>query len=292
MKENRRREILIFAVVLSVSLIAVLLINTNKPFAIFGSDGQAKQVTNAFWDQQATQATPNPNETTTLSPDTSLSAELQLTNTNQTSDSKTATYSPSGTQSPSVTTSGTASASSGTANILPLSATSTPANRPTQTNQPGSAPTATRQPTNTALPRPTQTTQPGNTPTVTKKPANTITPSPTPTSSLQTGWAGEWIIYLEKANGTYRSGIVYLDKDGNKITGSATIEGQQYSIDGFIFEENKAEGFLTTQNSTTYFKRTKLSSNQFGGSSDDIYGLCGNRQSGGKPEPCKSLPGC
>ena len=266
MKQNRKREILVFVGVLSVSLMALLLINSNKPFAILGSDGQAKQVTNAFWQQQAAQATRNPDESVTLSPDTSLSAELQLTNTNQASDSKTATDLPSGTQSTSVKTSGTASASSGTANILPLSATSTPANRPTQTIQPGS------------------------TPTVTKKPANTITPSPTPTSSLQTGWAGEWIVYLEKANGTYRSGIVYLDTDGNKITGSATIEGQQYSIDGFIFEENKAEGFLTTQNSTSYFRWTKLSSNQFGGSSDDIYGFCGNRQGGDKPEPCKILP--
>lgn len=290
MKENRKREILIFVIVLSVTLIAVLLINNNKPFSIFGSDGQAKQVTNAFWQQQATQATRNPDETITLSPDNSLSAELQLTNTNQASDAKTATNLPSGTQSPSANMTGTASASSDTANILPLSATSTPVNRPTETTQPGSTRTPSPSATSTPTNRPTQTIQPGSTPTVTKKPANTITPSPTPTSSLQTGWAGEWIVYLEKANGTYRSGIVYLDTDGNKITGSATIEGQQYSIDGFIFEENKAEGFLTTQNSTSYFRWTELSSNQFGGSSDDIYGFCGNRQGGDKPEPCKILP--
>ncbi len=265
MKENRKREILIFAVVLSVSLIAVLLINNSKPFAIFGSDGQAKQVTNAFWQQQATQATPNPDENVTLSTDTSLSAELQLTNTNQASDSKTATDLPSGTQSPSVNTSGTASASSGTANILPLSATPTPANRATQTNQPGSTPTATRQPTNVPLPSPS------------------LTSSPT----LQTGWKGDWTFYLDNGYGQDLTGTLNITLSGQEVLAAAVIDGSSYEFVGQLSADRTSiMGDYTSGTNTGWFYWVFISDSQFGGMLDNRYAFCASRNGAEKPGQC------
>ncbi len=265
MKQNRKREILIFVIVLSVSLMALLLINSNKPFAILGSDGQAKQVTNAFWQQQAAQATRNPDESVTLSPDTSLSAELQLTNTNQASDSKTATDLPSGTQSPSVNTSGTASASSGTANILPLSATSTPANRPTQTIQPGSTPTPTRQSTNTPLPSPTLT----------------------PSSIFQKGWEGDWTFFLDNGNGGYFTGTLSITLSGKDVIGKAVIDGSSYEFVGQLSADRTSiMGDYTSGTNTGWFYWVFISDSQFGGMLDNRYAFCASRNGAEKPGQC------
>lgn len=264
MKQNRKREILVFVGVLSVSLMALLLINSNKPFAILGSDGQAKQVTNAFWQQQAAQATRNPDESVTLSPDTSLSAELQLTNTNQASDSKTATDLPSGTQSTSVKTSGTASASSGTANILPLSATSTPVNKTTQTTQPGT-PTPTRQPTNLILP----------------------SPSFTPLPTTQTGWEGEWTAYLAQPDGSYRSGKLTVTIAGEAVSGVFVSNGITMNLEG-LFQTDRlfVSGDYAGATGNGWFKWMIQENTYLIGNIDNDWSFCAAREGSPQPDPC------
>ncbi len=164
------------------------------------------------------------------------------------------------------------------------------ANQPTSTraaaqpNQPTS--TRTLQPT-LHNPYPIVSATPTRTPT---SGSTTVTQTQTATTTLKPGWAGDWMVHLEKAEGAYKTGNVSLEVNGNLLTGSGSIDGQKCTFNGYVVEDNQAEGHFTCQSLTKYFRWTMLSSRQFGGSSDDRFGFCGNRQGADKPEPCRILP--
>jgi len=161
---------------------------------------------------------------------------------------------------------------------------------PAQNTRVQSQITATRQPTRPVILAPTVTfTQAQVRATATR----TQTPLPataTATESVPVGWEGQWVVYMEQINGAYVTGIIDLDVNGEKLTGSGTIYGEQYAFEGFANDINSAEGYWTSQSATGYFRWQTLSTGQFGGSKDDQYGFCGARPGGTKPEPCRILP--
>jgi len=139
---------------------------------------------------------------------------------------------------------------------------------------------ATVQPTASTL-APTQTR--------TSTPTRTATLTPTPT--LQTGWEGEWIIYIQQANGTYTSGTMILALNGTEVIASANLDAIEYNFEGVNYAEGKQiTGPWQTDSSSGYFWWMLVSDAQFGGSLDLQYGICGARAGAEKPDPCFIVP--
>ncbi len=250
MKQIKRNRIIL----LSAALVVVLFIFL---YACQQSDQQERQIVNVFTPGSATQQ-PTADSQQTQSQDDTEAANL-----------------PNEQPTMLITTTQGLPVIITATQALPLVATQRGTAQPAQ---PVNTATSAAYPVNTSAPtQPNQPTSPN--------PA-TNTPSPTP----QTGWAGEWMVHLEIAEGAYQTGIVSLEVIGNLLAGSGSIEGQNCTFDGYVYEDNQAEGYFTCQSLTKYFRWTMLTSRQFGGSSDDRFGFCGNRQGAEKPEPCRILP--
>ena len=147
---------------------------------------------------------------------------------------------------------------------------------------------ATVQPTASTL-APTQTRTSTPTLTATATPTKTATLTPTPT--LQTGWEGEWIIYIQQANGTYTSGTMILALNGTEVIASANLDVIEYNFEGVNYAEGKQiTGPWQTDSSSGYFWWMLVSDAQFGGSLDLQYGICGARAGAEKPDPCFIVP--
>ena len=145
-------------------------------------------------------------------------------------------------------------------------------------------PTATKK-SATATLTPTQTRTSMPTLTATASPTKTATLTLTPTS--QTGWEGEWIIYIQQANGTYTSGTMILELNGTEVIASANLDGIEYNFEGDNYAEGKqVTGQWQTDSSSGYFWWMLVSDAQFGGNQDLQYGICGARAGAEKPNPC------
>jgi len=321
MKEHQKRDILIISSVLVVVLLAVLLLNRDKPFSIFSSGDQAKQVTNAYLqqtDQLEPDFTPNPNEAIALSTDSTLAAVSQPTSTQQSSELETATYLPSDTQALAASATGTTPTSIVATNTRPLSATSTKASTATQATQSVSTsypvptsqtastntPFPTNQSASTSYPVPTYepivthtpsseptstvtaTSKPSDTPTATLTPTNTSTPSFTPTTAVQTGWEGDWTVWFQQADGNYISGDITINLNGTNLTGSGTLAGVNYTFEGFAPNNFTADGTWASPSSSGSFIWNLFPEEQFNGSRDYQFGFCGARPGSDQPAPC------
>lgn len=312
MKEHQKRDILIISSVLVVVLLAVLLLNRDKPFSIFDSGDQAKQVTNAYLqqtDQLEPAFTPNPNEAITLSTDSTLAAVSQPTSTQQSSELETATYLPSDTQALAASATGTSPASIVATNTRPPAATSTKASSSTQPTQsvitsypvPTSqtASTNTPVPTNTAIatitPVPTNTTISTDAPTgtftatatATKTATATATATQTLAPTLQTGWAGEWNVFWQLDDQTYVEGTLSIEVVGTDLTASGLLDGNEYSFTGRIIYNGKTSvGKWTSALSSGSFIWIDVGEGQFGGNRDQNFGFCGAREGIKAPQPC------
>ncbi len=304
MKEHQKRDILIISSVLVVVLMAVLLLNRDKPFSIFSSGDQVKQVTNAYL-QQTNQLepdfTPNPNEAITLSTDSTLAVVYQPTSTQQNSELEIATYLPSETQALAASATGTSPASIVATNTRPPAATSTKASTSTQPTQSVSTsyPVPTSQTASTNTPVPTNTAIATNAPTGTFTATATATATRTATATatatatqtlaptLQTGWEGEWVIYLQQDNETYISGTMNLALNGTEVIASAKLDGVEYNFEGINHADGEQiSGPWQSDSSSGYFWWLLVSENQFGGSQDLQYGFCGARVGFEMPDPC------
>ena len=318
MKEHQKRDILIISSVLVVVLLAVLLLNRDKPFSIFSSGDQAKQVTNAYLqqtDQLEPDFTPNPNEAITLSTDSTLAAVSQPTSTQQSSELETATYLPSDTQALAASATGTSPASIVATNTRPPAATSTKASSSTQPTQsvitsypvPTSqtASTNTPVPTNTAIatitPVPTNTTISTDAPTgtftatATATATRTATATATATQTLaptaQTGWEGEWNVFWQLEDQIYVEGTLSIEVVGTDLTATGTLDGVDYSFTGRVIQEGElAFGNWTSATNNGGFIWNDLGEGQFGGSRDLYFGFCGAREGVDPPEPCYIPP--
>jgi len=153
--------------------------------------------------------------------------------------------------------------------------------------------TNTRQPTRPVLIPPTATrtqVSAAATPTATR----TRTPLPataTPTQQVQSGWEGEWIIYLEQADGTYQSGLMNVIVSGTDISATAIIGGSQYYFTGFTYiEGTQVTGPWQNESASGDYWWLFVSGTQFGGMQDMQYGFCGARAGSDRPNPCYYEP--
>ncbi len=126
-------------------------------------------------------------------------------------------------------------------------------------------------------------TQP-NQPTSTQ--TSVITPSPTP----QTGWAGEWTAYYEKADGSFSTGKLLVTLNGSDLTASLEMDGQILKYEGIIFNEGVfATGNRIGGGSKDSFWWDLLPDGQFRGSYEHKFAFCGSRAGQSQPSPCLEL---
>ena len=125
--------------------------------------------------------------------------------------------------------------------------------------------------------------------TATPKPTNTSTPTQIPT--LQTGWAGEWVGYYEKADGSFSTGKLVVTLNGSDLTASLEIDNTVINYQGFVFNEGKfATGNMVGGGSQDSFWWDLLPGGQFRGTYRNKFAFCGSRQGINQPAPCLELP--
>lgn len=154
--------------------------------------------------------------------------------------------------------------------------------------------TNTRQPTrpvilpSTASPTRTQVSA-AVTPTATR--TRTPLPANTATQQVQTGWAGEWIIYMEQVDGSYQTGLMNVTVNGTDISANAIVGSSQYQFEGIIYaEDEQASGPYQSESATGYYWWLLVSEGQFGGMFDQQFGFCGARAGVEMPDPCYLEP--
>ena len=149
------------------------------------------------------------------------------------------------------------------------------------------SPTATRK---YATPIPaTATTQAPQTRTSTPVPSFTPTATQPPTATAptaQTGWEGEWVVYLQQ-DGRYITGTLTLTLNEGGVVASSDFDGAAYTFNGITFAEGmQITGSWQSDNSNGYFWWGFISEDQFGGNLDLKNAFCGSRSGGGMPTPC------
>jgi len=302
MKEHQKRDILIISSVLVVVLLAVLLLNRDKPFSIFSSGDQAKQVTNAYLqqtDQLEPDFTPNPNEAITLSTNSTFAAVSQPTSTQQSSELDTETYLPSSTQALDASATGTTPASIVATNTRAPAATSTKASTSTQATQSVSTsyPVPTSQSANTSYPVPTYelivthtpSSEPTKTSTATATLTTTFTPTPTfnPSKVFQAGWEGEWIAYLAQPDGSYRSGDLIVSISGDSVTGVFDNGGITMNLEGSLqIDRLFVRGNYILPSANGSFKWMIQENYYLVGHIDNEWAFCAAREGLPQPDPC------
>ena len=149
------------------------------------------------------------------------------------------------------------------------------------------SPTATRK---YATPIPaTATTQAPQTRTSTPVPSFTPTATQPPTATAptaQTGWEGEWVVYLQQ-DGRYITGTLTLTLNEGGVVAISDFDGAAYTFNGITFAEGmQITGSWQSDNSNGYFWWGFISEDQFGGNLDLKNAFCGSRSGGGIPTPC------
>jgi len=151
--------------------------------------------------------------------------------------------------------------------------------------------TNTKQPTRPVLIPPTATrtqVSAAATPTATRTP---LPATATATQQVQTSWAGEWIIYMEQADGSYQTGLMNVTVNGTDISANAIVGSSQYQFAGIIYaEDEQASGPYQSESATGYYWWLLVSEGQFGGMFDQQFGFCGARAGVEMPDPCYLEP--
>lgn len=144
--------------------------------------------------------------------------------------------------------------------------------------------TSTSVPTSTqpSLPDPTQSKPAGLKP--------TSTPPPKPTATPQTLWIGDWAVWFQDPDGTFKIGEVKITNNASQLIGVGKIGGVQYEFTTTYYDELSAQGNWTTPYTSGTFMWEFINTNQFGGSRDEYFGFCGAQAETGKPDPCVILP--
>lgn len=146
--------------------------------------------------------------------------------------------------------------------------------------------TQTRAATQPAATR-TPTKKPANTATATVKPSNTPTATLTPSPTLQTGWAGEWTIYLDNGSGSFTTGVLIITSEGEDVLGEAVINGIDYEFIGQLEYYDKAiNGNYTNGANSGWFYWNFLSDSQFNGMLENRYAFCASRNGNERPAQC------
>lgn len=156
-------------------------------------------------------------------------------------------------------------------------------------------------PTNTPVgtPSPTSTNSQSNgypvttgTTTLIPEPSATanLTQSPTPTLGAAV-WQGVWKIWSQTESGGYTPTDLTVQVNGTKLTGSAKIDGVDYTFRGDITTQGgQVQGkWQTTSTSGTFWWRMN-SADTFVGSRENRFGFCGNRATAVQPNPCREVP--
>ena len=155
------------------------------------------------------------------------------------------------------------------------------------TDLPGGTPTPTE--TNPQAPGYPVTT---GTTTLIPEPSATanLTQSPTPTLGAAV-WQGVWKIWSQTESGGYTPTDLTVQVNGTKLTGSAKIDGVDYTFRGDITTQGgQVQGkWQTTSTSGTFWWRMN-SADTFVGSRENRFGFCGNRTSAVQPNPCREVP--
>jgi len=145
--------------------------------------------------------------------------------------------------------------------------------------------------TNTQAPNPSATSafNPSATPTRTTAPGATSTP--TATATQLSGWQGDWVISFQKEDGTYLSGEMSVSLNGDQLLAEAEFNGSPYQFTGkLIINGQVAFGTWSSTLTSGSFTWTLVSTGQFGGDRDLLYGVCGARAGEAMPDPCYIPP--
>lgn len=232
-------------------LLAVLLLLSIFLFGCGASNEQERQITNVFTPGQSIQD---------VTLQTQLSGEIS-TPTDRTE------------FPPEIPPETTPLVSFETTQTTGLLANVTQTRAVTQPNQLATTSTPTKKPANTL----TATTKPSNTPTA------TLTPSPT----LQTGWAGEWVGYLQQPDGSYQSGLLIVKVYNNQISAEfATGEIDMVLIGEISPDTQQANGRYSQQGAEGWFLWKREGELTFRGTIDNRLAFCAAREGTDQPERC------
>jgi len=139
------------------------------------------------------------------------------------------------------------------------------------------------------------TTYPITTGTTTLTPMPSATPDLTHTATTPmpgvSAWEGAWKIWYQTVSGVYMPADMTIQVNETKISGSAKIDGIDYSFAGEITNEGtRVEGYWKTDSKKGTFYWRMLAANSFVGSTEKRFGFCGDRTSAVQPNPCREVP--
>lgn len=176
----------------------------------------------------------------------------------------------------------------------PLDTSLPPSNNPVGTPQasetlPSNTPEGTPYTTGSTL-QPTAYPITAGTPTLIPEPSATTNLTQTPTLGVAV-WQGVWKIWYQMVNGGYTPAELTLQVNGTRLTGSANINGIDYTFKSEItMQGTQVEGeWQTASNSGAFWWRMN-SADTFVGSRENRFGFCGNRATSVQPNPCREVP--
>ncbi len=129
---------------------------------------------------------------------------------------------------------------------------------------------------------------------------STLIPEPSATANLTQmpyplldtpDWEGVWKTWYQTVSGGYTPAELTVQVNGARLTGSAKIDGIDFTFKGDIsIEGTQVEGeWQTASNSGTFWWRMN-SADTFVGSRENRFGFCGNRGAAVQPNPCREVP--
>jgi len=144
------------------------------------------------------------------------------------------------------------------------------------------------------VPNPQATTYPPNygtvVPTQNAYPTEDLTRTPAPIPG-DTDWEGVWNIWYQDRRGGYTTAELTVQISGTRLTGTAKIDGTDFSFKGDIYAQGtQVEGEWQTASDEGEFWWRMDSSDIFVGSRENRFGFCGNRLTTIQPNPCREVP--
>lgn len=119
----------------------------------------------------------------------------------------------------------------------------------------------------------------------------TSTATQTPTVTVQPGWAGEWVGYFQKADGSFATGKLVITMQGTDLSATFEIGNQVINYQGFVFNDGKfATGMKLGGGNKDNFWWDLLPNGQFSGCYENKFAFCGSRPGLNQPSPCLELP--
>lgn len=259
----------------TLSLVIVTLLGMLL-FACNSSSQQERQITNAF--------TPGKTQETILQPESSEEIPTQT---------EPAVIPPADQSEPTAVIPDQPTMVVTNTQGLPIIVTQTRA--ATQPNQPAKTATPTKKPaTNTATATSTltatSTVTATSTATATQKPSNTPTPTKTltPTVTIQTGWAGEWKVYVGEGTGPYKSAVGSISLDGLLAQGIFALDEKEFSFIADLSKDQQSLNGSYQWGAAKGWLAWFLDSNlmQFRGTLDNTFVFCAARNGMPMPNPC------